>query len=176
MAKQAADTSGVVEIGGGWKALDVPGLGVIVQAEMGLIFVDGAMVNEAGRLEAMPIEDAPAAAPRGPVIAAESSIKAFLEEVGRKNLGVSGEYGPMGPTLAKLKEVLSAVEPDSPLGVAFGDFLALGNHDRFRQAAAVLSLNAKQIEMLNGVLNSPELDIVQSFVARAVSGNWEQAA
>jgi hypothetical protein len=168
--------SKVIKLDDGWKAMEVAGLGVIVQAEMGLIFVEYAKIDEAGGLVAMemPAVAAPEAAPKpnkgGPTSMASVNVKAFLDGTVGKNFGGGGEYGPFGAHLKRLREVLQTVDPESEQGTLWGNFLAMGDHTRYGVVAAVIGLKPAALDELSQILASPEPDLVETFVDRVVTG------
>ena len=168
--------SEVTKIGGcDWKALEVRGLGVIVQAEMGLIFVRGAAI-ENGELVGRIVEgEAPlqvASRPAKPALSSQASvcIAAFEEEMKRRNLRHDGEYGVLGAYIAKLREVLAHVEPDSDMESAFGSLLALGDRGKLGTAAFIYTMTPKLLDEFKQVLDHPEPDLVQEFVDRVIVG------
>jgi hypothetical protein len=161
---------------GDWKALEINGLGVIVQGDTGLAFVPDAKIEDGKLVADFELPPAsPAVRKPGPSTIASVNIKSFLAQMtgkdgyAAKNLTSGGEYGPIGPYLARLKEVVQNLEPESPLESALGAFLASGDHIRHGMAAAVLALKPEMLEELTKVLSNPEPDIVENFVDRCIT-------
>ena len=166
--------SQVHDIGGGWKGMEVPGVGVIVQAEMGLILVPYSRIVEGNIVgDERPAETttAPAKTSRAPSTIASVNVKAFATQMEGKNLTSGGEYGGIGPVLRKLLEFVQGIEPDSPQEAFIGNLLATGNHERFGMSAAVVAIaEAKRLDEFVQVLNSPEPDILEAFVDKCITG------
>ena len=161
------------EITDNLQAYEIKGLGCLVRAKPGaqLLFLEGATINEEmeivmdqDRYAIANAAEAPKPVKQGPSPIASVNVKSFLTEMDRKNLTAGGEFGPLGPILGKLNHVLKGSDEGSAVRTAFGDLLGMGDHGRYGSAAAVLAMNAQQLDRLNEVLNSPEGDIVQEFV------------
>lgn len=151
-----------------WTYKEVRGLGLIVQAEMGLIFIEGACLDADGEPCVM---DSPNAAPAVATVGKTmvSSIKAFLDETSKRDLRGAGEYGANGAVLAKLRDYIKALPESAPELDSISDFLSTGNHDRFGAAAAVLSLQPEFIGELAKVLEKPDAEKIEAFVTKVVT-------
>ena len=160
----------ILELAKGWIALEVKGRGVIVQAEMGLIFIEDATIKDGAVVALEP--PVPPEIPSLPRTKKEFSsvasvnVKQFLDEMTRRNLTPLGEFGALGATITKLREVLKHSDPDGEVATALGNLLVYGDHDRFGIVAAIVAMDAKTLDEFNEVLNSPEADVVQEFVDR----------
>lgn len=166
-----------ISIGSTWKALEIKGLGVIVQGDKGLLFVpatkiqDGEIVTDlAPDTAAVGTATVVQPARRGPASQSEVTVKGFLEAMKQKNLTAGGEYGAYGPLLNRLKELLFGLEEDSPLLAPLGTFLALGDHPRYGFAAAVVALSDAKLNELTALLAQPEAEPVEAFVEKCLTG------
>ena len=154
----------VHDVGGGWKAMEVKGLGVLVAAEMAMTFLPGTMVQD-GEIVVMP---AAVEASRKKPAASIVSIKTFLDDMETYDLTSSGTFGTLGPVLGKLKGFLDDVEPTAPVAQSIGNLLARGDHARHGSAAGVICLPEDQREGLSNILESGDEDLVKVFVDRAI--------
>ena len=163
----------VVEIGDGWKGLEIPGVGVVIKAGASLLLVENTRIDKDELVADFPtVVTTSGSAPQKPQASSIASVNVrdFLEEVKRRNLSTAGEYGPLGPMVAKLRDVLKDIDEDSPVATAFGDLLAQGDHARFGTVAAIIAMTAKQAEEFGTVLANPLPDLVQEFVDRMITG------
>jgi len=166
--------SKVHDLGQGWKALEVKGRGVVVSLEMGVVFVEHAKIDDDGSLVADWPVDAPAVEARpakpGPSSIAAVNVKAFLEEISRRNLTVNGHYGAVGPLIGRLRDVLKDVEPHSPLEESIGSLLALGDHGRLGAAAAIVEMSPEKRAEFAKLLDSRDVDGMEAFVDGCIGG------
>lgn len=168
----------------GWSVLEIKGRGIVVGHKGALLFVEGVKLGEDGEytadeqaiLERRIIESIdrtpfrPPAPQKNLSSLSEVSVKAFKDEMGRKNLNSGGEYGANGVYLSRLLEFLKGVTPGSELENLMGTFLSTGDHQRYGAAGAVLSLKPESKDELIRVLSTPEQDIVENFVDRVATG------
>jgi Fe-S cluster assembly ATPase SufC len=169
-----------VDIGGGWKVMEVKGLGCIVQAEMGLIFiddttiVDGELVVTPQWTSALAVAEKQLEKQRAKSLAPSSgpeAITSFLQQTDQRDLTSTGQFGPLGATIKKLRENLKAMESGSALEESVGTILLTGDHVRHGAVAALVALTPEQTEILDEALSGPDLQALDAVLDRLTVGN-----
>jgi hypothetical protein len=175
-----SDRFGKIE---GLKVEQVKDLGCIIQVgDTQPFFIEGCRVYGTKLMAlpwAIPGRDVPSSVPSPdapvkpskpePSTVATVNVAAFQEETARRNLTTQGEYGPHGPVLARLREVLKVQEPDSVIETAIGNLLALGDHGRYGTAAAIIGLPDEAMKEFSELLKAPDAEKIEAFVDRRIA-------
>ncbi|MCK9570885.1 hypothetical protein M0R72_18185 [Candidatus Pacearchaeota archaeon] len=162
-----------VEIGGGWKAMAVKGGGVIIQAEMGLVAVEWADLDEKGNLvNCCGSRAEEKSAPKRVVPSTgKAAIEEFLKATDMRDLSSEGMYGPIGPTVKKFRDFLKTVDVGTPFADTVGEFLLTGDQLRYHEVAALVALNQDQVTALNQELDNGGADSLEKLLEKFMVGN-----
>jgi hypothetical protein len=141
-----------------------------------MLWIEGAKISEEGELvfddtryfSQVNPEPAPVVAKPGPSSIASINVKAFMEEMTRRNLTQGGEYGPLGPIIGKLKHLLKGVDDNAAVRTSIGELLSMGDHPKYNMAAAFLAMNSQQIDELSAALDSSDLEKIQEFCEKII--------
>jgi hypothetical protein len=158
------------ELSKGWDALEIKGRGVIVKTGSGPLFIEDVTIVD-GELVGLTYDEVkasitPAKKP-GPSSIAAVNLKAFEEEVSRRNLSAGGEYGVSGALVAKLRERIKTMTPET--SSAIGNLLALGDHDKYGSVAVVIGMAPARQEEFAKVLDG-DADALEDFVDECIVG------
>ena len=163
------------------QVIEIKGRGLVFRDNTGMVFIENAKIGENGEYVADGVPSGPVDITKPGVMRtftsqSDNQIKAFQEEMARRNLSADGEYGTNGPYLAKLRNAISEVEPTSPQHALLGGFLQSGDHMRYGRAAAVVDLSEKGREELMAVLKNPSEEKLEEFIDRVARGLLKKEA
>jgi hypothetical protein len=157
------------DLSGGLQALEIKGRGVIVVSKSSLLLIHDVQVVE-GELVVVDVSYPAAAHPvkPGPSSIAAVNVTAFMDETRRRNLTGGGEYGAVGPLLAKLREKLKVCADDSPFASLIGNLLAMGDHSKYNSVAAVIEMPAALQAEFSQLLDGDDSEALEAFVDKAI--------